>query len=275
MPAVSSQGNSSVAFAGWSTTDSSLLVSTGDSQIEVTRFQGTVSPTGPAPSKAFIHIGTNAAHPNLKGVRLHDVFFDGGGLLDVSFMRVRLDVAAGRSGTDVVIDRIHCRNGSPQSVWADCVDSYGIDGCTITNVVAEGCYTGVSVANSHCTVSDCTATNCYSQGLQLGGPGQLGPISDILVTNFVARGCCRGIDPGQKIVNAQIFISAAHGTIQNLRLEGCVGDTEQVPTGVHGLTINGPGMGTVVLKGSRFVGNPVGKNILIAGTVPSGVVSIQ
>lgn len=272
--AVVSQGNTGVLCSGWRTGDSSMLLSIGDTNLEIGNFEGMIAPTGPCPTKAFVHVGTNANFPRMQGVRMHDMTFDGGGLLDVSFLRIRLDVVAGRSGSDVQVQRISCRNGSPTSIWSDCFDSYGIVGCAISEVTAVGCYTGVSVANSQCTVTNCSAIDCFSQGLVVGGAGQLGAISDVTVTNFVARGCCRGTQLGP-VVNAQILVAAVHGSIRNARLVNCQGLAQGAPHSLHGLSVIGALMQSCSVEGGQFSATPPGRSVLQAAGLPAGTLTIR
>jgi len=270
--AVISQGNRDCRFAGWRTTDSSMLLSLGDTNVEICRMSAQLVPGGQPPSKPFVNAMTSANYPKLTQIRVHDLDFDGGGILDVSFMRVRLDVAAGRSGSDVEIRSIHCRNGSPTSIWSDCVDSYGIVGCTISDIRADGCYTGLSIANSRCQVTDSSAVNCYSQGLVVGGAGQLGDVSDIVVTNFEARRCCRGTKLGFTVSNGQILADGTHGRIDNLFLRNCVGDATGSENGFHGFSGNGIQMGSCTVDGGHFVATGGGQHFFVARSVRPGAI---
>ena len=272
VPAVISQGNRDCRFAGWRTGDSSLFLSLGDTNLEVCRMSGSLAPGSVPISKPFVNVMTNADHPNMTGIRVHDLAFDGGGVIDVSFVRVRLDQAAGRSGTNVELRSIHCRNGNPVSIWCDTLDSYGIVGCKISDIQSDGIYTGLSIANSQCEVNDCVAVNCYSQGLVVGGAGQLGDIANVVVTNFQARRCCRGTDLGYRISNGQILADGTHGRIDNLLVRNCIADARGSEHGFHGFSINGVQMGSITLDGGHFIGAGAGQHLFVAPSVRPGAV---
>ena len=272
VPAVIAQGNRDCRFAGWQTRDSSMLLCLGGTNLEIARMSAQLVPGAQAPTKALVNVMTNANFPTLSQIRVHDLDFDGGGILDVSFIRVRLDVMAGRSGSDLDVRSVRCRNGSPTSIWSDCFDSYGIVGCVISDVQADGCYTGVSVANSRCQVTNCVAMNCYSQGLVVGGAGQLGDVSDVVVTNFQARRCCRGTKLGPTLSNGQILADGTHGRIDNLVLRNCVGDATGSENGFHGLSINGVALGSCTIEGGQFVAAGGGQHLFLGRSLRPGAV---
>jgi len=271
MEAVRTLGCNGLRLAGWRTGDSSLLRSVGDSNIEVCRMSGRLAPTAKFSSRPFVHLGTSVDHPTMSNIRVHDLDFDGGGVIDVSFVRVRLDQMAGRSGTNADIRSVHCRNGLPTSILSDCLDTYGIVGCTISDIQADGCYTGLAIANTKCVATDSVATNCFGQGLVVGGAPQLGDFSDVTVTNFQARACCRGTKLGPHWVNGQILAAAESGRVDNLLFRNCVADATGSPNGFHGFSVTGATMGVCTIDGGRFIGVGGGQHLFVAPVVPRGI----